>query len=202
MTCKLLIATNNSGKLTEYRALLSGTPCELVSLGDAGIKTMPEETGSTMEENARLKATVIAAQSGMVTLADDSGLEVDALGGEPGVRSARYAGEYASDSDRVRHLLGKLEGVPWERRSATFRCVIAIATPDGKVATTQGECHGTIALQPKGGHGFGYDPVFFIPDVGKTMAELPSEVKDSISHRGRAAAKVPKVLSLPPFECR
>ena len=143
---------------------------------------------------ARLKATVLATQSQLLALADDSGLEVDALGGEPGRLSARYAGEGASDRDRVNYLLARLEGVPWPKRSARFRCIIAIATPGGEVELCSGECRGFITLEPRGEQGFGYDPVFYLPDLDKTMAELPLEIKNQVSHRGQAARKVYQVL--------
>jgi len=152
------------------------------------------EVGESLEENARLKATASAARGQLLALADDSGLEVDALGGEPGRLSARYAGEKASDRDRIGYLLAKLEGVPWERRSARFRCVIAIATPGGKVGFCSGECLGIITFEPRGEGGFGYDPVFYLPELGKTMAELTPEIKNQVSHRGQAARKVPQVL--------
>jgi XTP/dITP diphosphohydrolase len=124
-----------------------------------------------------------------MALADDSGLEVDALGGKPGVLSARYAGKNASDTDRINHLLSQLKKVPWEERQARFRCVIAIAMPDGQVELFSGECQGIITLEPKGEEGFGYDPIFYLPQLSKTMAELPLEVKNRVSHRGKAAAK-------------
>ncbi|GAI43917.1 unnamed protein product, partial [marine sediment metagenome] len=133
MGYKLLLATNNEAKVREYRNLLQKLPFELVTLAELGMTTIVNEVGESLEENARLKATVLAAKSQLLALADDSGLEVDALGGEPGRLSARYAGEKASDRDRISYLLAKLEGVPWQRRFARFRCVIAIATPDGKV---------------------------------------------------------------------
>ena len=191
---KLLIATNNAGKLREYRFLLAGVSLALVSPAEAGVTLDIEETGKTFEENARLKAQAFASASGLLTLADDSGLEVDALGGEPGVMSARYAGENATDSDRVLYLLSRLKGVPLERRTARFTCVIAIARPDGKIETCAGECPGVIALEPRGKQGFGYDPVFFMPDMGKTLAELPPAVKNRVSHRARAAAKARGIL--------
>ena len=202
MTCKLLIATNNKGKAREFHELLDRIPFELVTLADVGITTQVEETGKTFEENARIKSRAYAAASGLVTLADDSGLEVEALGGEPGIKSARYAGENASDSDRVNLLLSKLKGVPRDKRNARFKCVIAISTPTGEIAVTEGECRGLIGFKPKGKNGFGYDPIFFFPDLGKTMAELPSEVKGQISHRARAACQVPDILSRPPFSCQ
>lgn len=199
MTNKLLLATNNAGKVREYRDLLKDLPVELVTPADEGITTVVEESGDTFEKNAILKATALAGESGLVSLADDSGLEVDALGGEPGVRSARYAGEHASDSDRVAFLLAKLKDVPMEKRTARFRCVIAISTPSGDVKTCTGECSGVIAFEPKGTQGFGYDPIFFFPALGKTMAELPPQIKDQISHRARAAKKVYGLLKKRPF---
>lgn len=184
---KLLIATNNPGKLREYRALLADQRWELTWPQQEGMDLVVEETGSTYQENARLKAQAYTQASGLVALADDAGLEVEALGGEPGPYAARYAGASASDQERVRYLLEKLAGVPWEQRRAAFRCIIAVASPSGRVEYCQGECHGLIALEPRGADGFGYDPVFFLPKLGKTMAELSFEEKNWISHRGRAA---------------
>ena len=191
---KLFLATNNQAKVREYRSLLQNLPFELVTLAEEGITTTVSEVGESLEENARLKATVLAAQSQLLALADDSGLEVDALGGEPGRLSARYAGEGASDRDRVNYLLSRLENVPWQKRSACFRCVIAVATPKGEVEFCSGECRGIISFEPRGKQGFGYDPVFYLPELGKTMAELPPEIKNQLSHRGQAARKVYQVL--------
>jgi XTP/dITP diphosphohydrolase len=191
---KLLLATNNEGKVREYKSMLRDLPLELVSLAELGIKTEVDEIGGSLEENARLKAIAFARESRLLTLADDSGLEVDALGGEPGRLSARYAGEGASDRDRVNYLLSRLKDVPEEKRSARFRCVIAIAQPDGKVELCQGECEGVIALEPRGNLGFGYDPIFYLPGLGKTMAELTLEEKNRISHRGRAVREAIKLL--------
>lgn len=188
------MGTNNRAKVREYRSLLSKLPCELVTLAEQGIEIDVDEVGESLEENARLKATVIARESGLLTLADDSGLEVDALGGEPGRLSARYAGEGASDADRIRYLLSRLEGVPPEKRTARFRCVIALATPEGNVELCCGECEGYVALAPRGEHGFGYDPVFYVPELDKMMAELTLSQKNRISHRGRAARQVPQAL--------
>ena len=191
---KLLLATNNQAKVREYKSLLQNLPYELMTLADEGINTVVNEEGESLEENARLKATALATESRLLALADDSGLEVDALGGEPGRLSARYAGEGASDRERVDYLLARLEGVPWEKRSARFRCVIAIATPDGKVEFCSGECRGFVTFELRGEHGFGYDPVFYLPELGKTMAELPLETKNLVSHRGQAAREVYQVL--------
>jgi XTP/dITP diphosphohydrolase len=191
---KLFLGTNNQAKVREYRSLLSNLDCQLVTLAEQGISVAVEEVGDSMEENARLKALVIAEKSRLLTLADDSGLEVAALGGEPGRLSARYAGENATDKDRIEYLLKRLDGVPWENRTARFRCVIALATPEGKVALCSGECSGFITFAPRGEHGFGYDPVFYVPELDKTMAELPLEQKNKISHRGQAARKAAQVL--------
>ncbi len=194
MRYKLLLATSNQAKVREYKSLLSNLPLELVTPTELGITTTVNEVGESLEENARLKATVLAAESQLLALADDSGLEVDALGGEPGHLSARYAGEGALDRERVNYLLARLKGVPWEKRSARFRCVIALATPDGKVELCSGECRGLIIFEPKGEHGFGYDPVFYLPELDKTMAELSLEEKNRVSHRGQAARKVSLAL--------
>ena len=191
---KLLLATNNKAKVREYKSLLQGIPYEIVTLAEQGITTVIDEVGGSLEENARLKATALAAESQLLSLADDSGLEVDALGGEPGPLSARYAGEGASDIERINYLLARLKDVPKEKRAAHFRCVIAIATPDETVELCSGECRGFITLAPKGDHGFGYDPVFYLPELGKTMAELPLELKNQVSHRGQAARKARELL--------
>jgi len=191
---KLLIATRNPGKLREYEALLDGLGLELVGLNEGGIALDVQETGTTFRENAVLKAQTYAQAAGLLTLADDSGLEVDALGGEPGVRSARYDGWGGSDQDRYRLLLRRLEGVPDKLRTARFRCVVAIATPGGEVYTVEGTCEGRIAFRPEGSHGFGYDPVFLVPMCGCTMAQLPLEVKSRISHRARAVERAREIL--------
>ena len=191
---KLLLATTNRGKLREYYQLLKGLPFELVSPADEGIDITVDEKKKTFEENARLKATTYSRLSGLVTLADDSGLEVDALGGGPGIISARFAGEQASDKDRIEHLLARLKDVPWGKRTARFRCVIAVATPEGETELCDGVCQGLIALEPKGENGFGYDPVFYLPEFGKTIAELPLETKNQVSHRGKAARKAYIIL--------
>ena len=192
---RLLLATTNKGKAAEYRDLLKGLDLELVTLDQAGISCEAEENCTTFEENARAKAEFYAALSGLLTLADDSGLEVEALGGEPGVRSSRYAGDIASDAERVSFLLNKLRDIPQNRRQARFKCVIAIAQPGKITQTTEGTCVGRIALEPKGDNGFGYDPIFFLPEYGKTIAELLADVKNLISHRGRAAEKARRLLA-------
>jgi XTP/dITP diphosphohydrolase len=191
---KLLLATSNRGKVLEFRRLFSGLSFKLVTPDELGLKLDVPEIGATYEENARLKAVAYARAGRLVSLADDSGLEVDALGGEPGIMSSRYAGEGAGDADRVARLLAKLEGVPAEKRTARFVCVIAVATPDGKVDFARGSCDGIITGEPMGEKGFGYDPVFLFREYGKTMAELPMEIKNRVSHRGRAAAAVLPLL--------
>jgi XTP/dITP diphosphohydrolase len=191
---RLLLATNNPAKVREYRSLLKDAGYQLVTPSEAGIHSSVAETGSSLRENARLKATALAAASGLLTLADDSGLFVDALGGQPGVLSARYAGAQATDRERLDYLLNKLKGVPGEKRTAQFRCVIAITTPGSPVDYYQGQCSGLISLAPAGEGGFGYDPVFYLPRRGKTMAELPPEVKNGLSHRGRAVSKAIEAL--------
>ena len=194
MTKKLLIATHNAGKLSELRVLLRSVPYALVSLTDVGIAVDVEETGSTLEANAALKATTYARLAGLPTLADDSGLEVDALNGAPGVRSARYAGPDATDADRIAKLLANLAAhpQPW---TARFRCVIAIAAPDGVIERHDGACAGVIISQPRGDNGFGYDPVFLLPEYGRTMAELSDAHKNRISHRAIAVQKAARALS-------
>ena len=191
---RLLLATNNKAKVREYRILLEGIPYELVTPAEMGDTLDVDESGETFEENASLKAKAYASVSGLPALADDSGLEVDALGGEPGVLSARYAGEGATDRALIEYLLSKLADVPRERRGARFRCVIAIASPNGEVTLCQGECPGIIAFEPKGTGGFGYDPVFYLPEVDKTMAELSMEQKNEVSHRGKAARAARNIL--------
>ena len=191
---KLLLATNNKGKIREYQSLLRGIPYEIVTPAAQGITTQVAEVGGSFEENARLKATTLAKESGLLSLADDSGLEVDALGGEPGSLSHRYAGENATDADRINYLLSKLKDVPEKERTAHFRCVIAIAEPDGKVELYSGECHGIITMEPMGSRGFGYDPIFYLPELRKTMAELSLEEKNKVSHRARAAEKAREYL--------
>lgn len=197
---KILIATRNPGKLNEYRDLLSDLSTgagalEWVLLTDLGIETDVEETGQTFEENACLKAAAYARESGLLTLADDSGLEVDALDGAPGIYSARYAGSGAGDVERYQKLLRELEGVPAEDRTARFRCVVAVSTPDGVVHAESGDCPGQIAFGPRGSNGFGYDPVFYMPERDQTMAEVAPEVKNRISHRARALEAIKPTLA-------
>ncbi len=199
MTRRLVIATNNAGKLREFRQLLGGCGFELLTPRDLGVNFEPAETGSTFAENATIKAVEAADACGLVALADDSGLEVDYLGGRPGIFSARYAGgdrtnPTISESEQLELLLGEMEGVPDEQRTACFRCVIAIAVPGGSVQLADGVFEGRIAHAPRGTHGFGYDPIFLLPERGVTSAELPPEEKNRISHRGQAAARARELL--------
>ena len=194
---KLLIATRNPGKMRELAVLLADAPAELVSLADVGIDVDVEETGATFEANAALKARSYCALSGLPTLADDSGLEVDALGGEPGIYSARYAGEGATDEQRIALLYERLHGVPASEWDARFRCVIALVrphSPDSEIEFFVGECEGRIVKPPRGDNGFGYDPAFLFPSLGRTMAELSTAEKNRLSHRGMAASKVVDAL--------
>lgn len=190
----LLIATTNPNKLREYAAIFAGLPLELRTLRDQGIDEDVEETGATFAENARLKAAFYAARSGLLTLADDSGLEIHALGGEPGVYSARYAGPGASDADRIALVLKKLAGVPFHARLARFVCAITLALPNGPAEDVEGTLPGVIETAPRGSHGFGYDPLFYLLDENATLAELPPARKNQISHRARAAQAARAVL--------
>ncbi len=191
---KLLIATHNPGKVREYESLLADLPIQITWLDAEGIDLEVEESGSTFAENAILKASAYARHSGLWTWADDSGLEVEALDGWPGVNSARHAGPHASDADRTAILLQKLKDVPPEKRTAVFRCVVALATPDGRVWTTSGSSRGIILNEPRGSGGFGYDPVFWVPEYERTYAELSPHEKHAISHRGRAARRARELL--------
>ncbi len=183
---ELLIATNNKGKVREIKEILKGLDMEVFSLADKGIDIDVVEDGTTFEENSMKKASEIFKLSGCITVADDSGLEVDALGGAPGVYSARYAGEGATDEEKYTKLLNELKDVPDEKRTARFVSVVAVILPDGTKTTLRGECEGVITKEPCGSGGFGYDPVFFVPQLGKTFSEVTLEEKNQISHRGKA----------------
>ncbi len=191
---KLLIATNNAGKVAEFRDLLAGCGWELVTPADIGLTLDVDETGETYAENARLKAVAGAEASGLVTLADDSGLEIEAMGGEPGLHSARFLGADATFPERFAEIQRRLVGLPREQRSARFVAVIAIAEPKGGVRFAEGEVRGLIADEARGGGGFGYDPIFWVPQHSATMAELPEHEKSIISHRARAAAGTREIL--------
>jgi len=183
----LLVATTNRHKLEEYRSIFVDLPFQIVSLSDIQLDLDVEETGTTFQENAELKALAYAGASGLLSLADDSGLEIDALGGAPGVYSARFAGEDTSYEERFRIIFEQLSGLPVEKRTARFRCVITIAEPSGYHRSVEGSIEGVITDVPHGLNGFGYDPIFLVPELGKTTAEIPPEQKNKISHRGRAA---------------
>lgn len=194
MDPRLLVATGNPGKVLELAELLRAAPFTLVSLRALNLPAEIDEPADTFEGNAVVKAETYARMSGLLTLADDSGLEVDALDGAPGVHSRRFAGEHASDDDRTALVLHRLADTPWERRTARYRCVIALAAPGRPTVTCEGACSGIIEYGPRGDGGFGYDPVFFLPEYGKTVAELSLEEKNQVSHRASAARKVAAVL--------
>jgi XTP/dITP diphosphohydrolase len=199
---QLLLATNNAGKIAEYRQLLADCGWELVTLTDLGLMLDEEEVGETYEDNARMKAVKAARVSGLHSLADDSGLGVKALGGEPGPRSARFGGEGTSHQEKMVLLLERLKGRPPRERECRFVCVMAVADPRGGVRLCQGYCIGLVAEAPHGEGGFGYDPIFYLPELGKTMAELSAEEKNVISHRGRAAQQARQILKEMLYEQR
>lgn len=184
----LVLATRNQGKIEEFKTLFSGFPLDIKSLNDFGPTPEPVEDGKTFEDNAYKKAHFTARVLGFPALADDSGLVVEALGGQPGVLSARYAGEGAGDEAKIRKLLKAMEGA--SNRRAAFECVIAIAVPRGPALIYEGRCEGEIATEPRGNNGFGYDPIFFYGPFGKTFAEMSQEEKNRVSHRGKASAKL------------
>lgn len=196
---KILIATANPHKFAELSAILpaktkSGEEITYISLSEAGI-VLPEETGKTLEENAQLKATFAARSSGLTTISDDTGLEVDFLQGRPGVHTARYAGEQAETADNNRKLLDELEGLFLGKRSARFRTIACLATPDGKTTCCEGSLDGFIGFGYRGENGFGYDPLFIVKGTNKTLAELSEAEKNKISHRAKAFEKLAKVLT-------
>jgi XTP/dITP diphosphohydrolase len=191
----LLLASQNPGKLAEMRLLVEGLPFRVVGPKDVGIHDTPDETGTTFLENARLKALHYAKRAGLLTVADDSGISVEALGGEPGLYSARFGGENASDADRNRLLLSRLQGVPHERRGARFTSAVAAALDHRVVFETEQTVDGFIADEPRGPNGFGYDPLFFYPPFGKTFGEVPRADKDRVSHRGKAFARLREFLT-------
>ena len=190
----LVVATRNKKKLEELKSLLSDMPIHVLSLLDFPNLRETPETGSTFAENAELKAKAAAEATGRIALADDSGLEVDALGGQPGILSNRFAGPEATDRDKYMRILELLEGVPDEERTARFKAVIAIATPEGETVLVEGTCEGRIAHEPRGENGFGYDPIFYLPDLRLTMAQLPASEKNRISHRAQALQGAKRVL--------
>lgn len=187
---KIIAASNNKNKIKEIKQILSDTGYEILSLADAGIDVDPEETSNTFEGNALIKARAASEFTNFMVLADDSGLEVDCLEGLPGVKSKRYAGENASDDDNNRLLLRNLGQIDSDNFSARFKCVIAVVSPNGTEETFYGSCEGEIVNEPIGDKGFGYDPIFYIPDYKRTMAQLDDNEKNKISHRGAALEKV------------
>lgn len=191
---KIVIATRNRGKLAEFSRLLDDLPVEIFSLDEFEDIPEIEETGATFQENAAVKARTVADLTGLIAVADDSGLEVDALNGAPGVYSARFAGEKSSDADNNAKLLKLLQGIPLPKRTARFRSVIAVALPGGECYFAEGKCEGLIGLEPSGANGFGYDPLFFLPSQKLTFAQLSVEEKNKISHRAKAVQGAKRIL--------
>lgn len=192
---KVVLATRNMGKVKEIKQILRGMDLDIQTLNDFPEVPSIIEDGKTFKENAVKKARFVAEHLNMPSIADDSGLEVNAFNRRPGILSARYAGENAADEDNNRKLLKELNDIPPEKREACYRCVVALVFPSGEEETAEGSCNGFIALEPKGAGGFGYDPLFYIPEYGMTMAELPPEIKNRISHRGKAFAKLKEKLT-------
>ncbi len=186
MSKRIVFATGNAGKIKEIQMILADTAWEVVSMKEAGITVDIEENGSTYEENALIKARAVAAFTDDIVMADDSGLEIDYLNKEPGIYSARYLGEDIPYSVKNADLIDRLSGVPDEKRSARFVCAIAAVLPDGREITVRATIEGRIGYEEKGSNGFGYDPIFYVPEFGKTTAELSGEEKNSVSHRGKA----------------
>lgn len=191
---KIVFATGNQGKMREVKKILADLNMEIVSMKEEGIVTDIVEDGNTFAENAVIKAKAISALTDAIVLADDSGLVIDALNGEPGIYSARYLGEDTSYRIKNKNLIDRLEGVPDEKRSARFVCAIAAALPDGTILQTEGTIEGIIGYEERGENGFGYDPIFYVPELGKTTAELSDEEKNAISHRGNALEKMKQLL--------
>lgn len=191
---RLIAATKNKGKLEEIAQLLAQFPCKVVSMAEAGIEDDIDESGSTFEENALIKAKSVWKATGEIVIADDSGLEVDYLDGAPGVYSARYAGEGATDADRNRKLLDALAGVSADKRTGRFVCIVAVVFPNGSSLIVRGTCEGYIGFEPAGSNGFGYDPLFYIPEIGLTIAQMEADMKNNISHRGNALRKMVEEL--------
>ena len=193
---KIIVATGNEGKMKEFRQILQGEDIVFSSLKDENLQDVEiVEDGSTFEENALIKARKISELTGQIVLADDSGLEVDALDKAPGIYSARYMGEDTSYRIKNQSLVDRLEGVPVEKRTARFVCVIAAAFPDGTVCTTKGTIEGKIGYEERGENGFGYDPIFYLPDMSRTTAELSPEEKNAVSHRGKALAAMKEQIA-------
>lgn len=191
---KILFATTNKNKLSEIREIMTGVDCEIISLSEAGIDSQAEETGETFEENAEIKAQSCRLP-GYITIADDSGLMIDYLDGAPGVYSSRYLGEDTSYEIKNRHILDEMKDVPDDERGARFVCAMCAVLPDGKLLETKGIIEGRIAYEPAGCGGFGYDPIFFVPELGMTTAELSAHEKNLISHRGRALRAMRELIA-------
>lgn len=191
---RIIFATGNGDKMREIRAILSDLGMEILSMKEAGLTTDILEDGTTFEENAEIKARAVAGLCQDIVLADDSGLEIDALGGEPGIYSARYLGEDTSYRVKNKALLDRLKGVPDDKRTARFVCAIAAVFPDGSSSVVRGTIEGRIGYEERGSHGFGYDPIFMVPEYGCTTAELSEEQKNSISHRGKALTMMKNIL--------
>lgn len=191
---RMIFATGNENKMVEIREILGDLPLEILSMKQAGIRADIEENGTSFEENALIKAREVCRLAGEMVLADDSGLEIDYLNGEPGIYSARYMGENTSYRVKNKNLMERLEGVPDEKRTARFVCAIAAVFPDGKELVVRGTVEGIIGYEERGENGFGYDPIFYLPERGLTTAELPPEEKNSISHRGNALRKMKELL--------
>ena len=191
---RMIFATGNENKMKEIREILGALPLEILSMKEAGVSADIVEDGKTFEENALIKARAICKLAGEMVLADDSGLEIDYLNKEPGIYSARYMGEDTSYHIKNKSLIDRLEGVPDEKRTARFGCAIAAVFPDGKELVVRGTVEGIIGYEEKGENGFGYDPIFYLPERGCTTAELPPEEKNSISHRGNALRLMKELL--------
>ncbi len=186
MSERILFATGNADKVKEIRMIMEDTGMDVVSMKEAGIRIDVEENGSSYEENALIKARAVAEYTDDIVMADDSGLEIDYLNKEPGIHSARYLGEETSYRIKNQNLIDRLDGVPDEKRTARFVCAIAAVLPDGREVVTRATIEGRIGYEEKGSHGFGYDPIFYVPEFGKTTAELTEEEKNQVSHRGKA----------------
>jgi len=196
MKTRIVFATGNEGKMEEIRAILEGSNVEVISMKEAGVTVDIVEDGNSFEENAAIKAKTIMKETGLITLGDDSGLEVDYLNKEPGIYSARYLGEDTPFPEKCEAILKRMEGVPEEKRTARFVCAIAAAFPDGEVKIVRATIEGTIAHECRGDKGFGYDPIFYIPEMGLTASEISMEEKNEISHRGKALRAMKEALGI------
>jgi len=191
---RIVIATGNKDKMKELKTMLEGVLVKIVPMNDFDNIPAVVENGQTFKENALIKARTVTGALNMIALADDSGLEVDFLKGQPGVKSARFAGEHATDEENNEKLLKLLKDVPLQKRTARFKCVIALTCPDGREFTAEGTCEGYIVFEPKGNKGFGYDPLFWVPEYNKTFGEMEPFLKNQISHRAKALKKIVKII--------